>query len=68
MERANTQVMSLSPIEKEELMESLGIEIGNMFDRLSGHYSGSSYADHALLLPELENQIKNGLLEQADPT
>ena len=59
--------MALSKAEKAEVMESLEIEIANMFDRLGNQYSRPHHAEHALLLPELEAYIKAGLLEHPTP-
>ena len=57
------QDMPLTPIEKDEVIQSVDIEIGNMFDRLSNHYSNAEHGEQALLLPELELHIKAGLLD-----
>ena len=59
--------MALSIIEKEEVMENLGIEIGGMFDRLLNHYNGPHQVEHALILPELEAYIRAGLLDHPNP-
>lgn len=59
--------MPLTIIEKEDVMQSVNIELGDMFDRLLSHYKGPHHAEHALLLPELEAYIKAGLLEHPNP-
>ena len=59
--------MPLSEIEREELMQNLDIEIGNMFDRLLNQYSGREKVEHARLLLELEKHIRDGLFDRPNP-
>lgn len=55
--------MSLSIIEKDDVMESLAIELESTFDRLRSHYGRPENAEQALLLPLLEEHVKARLLE-----
>ncbi len=59
--------MTLSKVEKREVMQNLDIEIGSMFDRLASNYGRPGQKDQALFLPKLEAYIKQHLLEYPLP-
>lgn len=59
--------MTLSKLEKKEVLQNLDIEIGSMFDRLSSNYSGPDQTEKAKFIPELEEYVKECLLDPPDP-
>ena len=59
--------MTLSKVEKKEVLQNLDIEIGSMFDRLANNYGRPDQKDQALFLPKLEAYIKKHLLEYPRP-
>ena len=58
-----TQNLPLTQIDKNNIMMIVSIELESMFVKLSNHYSHADFAEHLLMLPEIELSIRAGLLD-----